>query len=216
VFGPCVRACVRAAAAPDSAICQRLGCRLRAVVGGAAGRRPCTNSQLRRHPRAPWLAPLSHPAEMYPVPPARETQGLTDKYISSWLKDQKRDAIVLATKVCTRGAVCVCVCVQRAHHSSWCTAAAVLPPPPPPNRAAAGGLAAGGGRCGARRPLRPQPPHPLATHHTERLLLDIDACACTVDINVCACTTPRAPSRRWLATARTTRTCAARSRRRCA
>lgn len=38
-------------------------------------------------------------AEMYPVPPARETQGLTDKYISTWLKDQKREDIVLATKV---------------------------------------------------------------------------------------------------------------------
>jgi aryl-alcohol dehydrogenase-like predicted oxidoreductase len=36
---------------------------------------------------------------MYPVPPARETQGLTDKYISTWLKDQKREGIVLATKV---------------------------------------------------------------------------------------------------------------------
>lgn len=36
---------------------------------------------------------------MYPVPPARETQGLTDKYISTWLKDQKREDIVLATKV---------------------------------------------------------------------------------------------------------------------
>lgn len=39
------------------------------------------------------------PAEMYPVPPARETQGLTDKYISSWLKNRKREDIVLATKV---------------------------------------------------------------------------------------------------------------------
>jgi hypothetical protein len=36
---------------------------------------------------------------MYPVPPARETQGLTDKYIATWLKDQKRQDIVLATKV---------------------------------------------------------------------------------------------------------------------
>jgi hypothetical protein len=39
------------------------------------------------------------PAEMYPVPPARETQGLTDKYISTWLKNRKREDIVLATKV---------------------------------------------------------------------------------------------------------------------
>lgn len=40
-------------------------------------------------------------AEMYPVPPTRETQGLTDQYISTWLKNRKRDDIVLATKVHT-------------------------------------------------------------------------------------------------------------------
>eukprot|EP00898_Chlorokybus_atmophyticus_P005308 jgi/Chlat1/5779/Chrsp387S09015 len=38
-------------------------------------------------------------AEMYPVPPKQETQGLTDKYIGSWLKNQKRDEIILASKV---------------------------------------------------------------------------------------------------------------------
>eukprot|EP00878_Enallax_costatus_P026194 GHUV01028079.1.p1 GENE.GHUV01028079.1~~GHUV01028079.1.p1 ORF type:complete len:235 (+),score=53.62 GHUV01028079.1:95-799(+) len=42
-------------------------------------------------------------AEMYPVPPAKETQGLTDRYISSWLKDQNRGNIVLATKVAGYG-----------------------------------------------------------------------------------------------------------------
>ena len=41
-------------------------------------------------------------AEMYPVPTKAETQGKTDVYISSWLKKQKRDAIVLATKVSGR------------------------------------------------------------------------------------------------------------------
>ncbi|KAI8471365.1 MAG: oxidoreductase [Monoraphidium minutum] len=40
-------------------------------------------------------------AEMYPVPPAKETQGRTDLYIGSWLKTGrvKREDIVLATKV---------------------------------------------------------------------------------------------------------------------
>lgn len=40
-------------------------------------------------------------AEMYPVPPAKETQGRTDRYIGSWLKKGhvKREDIVLATKV---------------------------------------------------------------------------------------------------------------------
>ncbi|MGX9255856.1 NADP(H)-dependent aldo-keto reductase [Pantoea ananatis] len=45
-------------------------------------------------------------AEMYPVPPRPETQGLTEKYIGSWLKKTgSRDKIVLASKVAgpTRG-----------------------------------------------------------------------------------------------------------------
>lgn len=38
-------------------------------------------------------------AEMYPVPPKPETQGLTERYLGSWLKKSgKRDRIVLATK----------------------------------------------------------------------------------------------------------------------
>lgn len=41
-------------------------------------------------------------AEMYPVPTEAETQGLTDKYIGTWLKDQKRDDLILASKVCGR------------------------------------------------------------------------------------------------------------------
>ncbi|ARF48750.1 MULTISPECIES: NADP(H)-dependent aldo-keto reductase [Pantoea] len=45
-------------------------------------------------------------AEMYPVPPRPETQGLTEKYIGSWLKKTgSRDKIILASKVAgpTRG-----------------------------------------------------------------------------------------------------------------
>jgi aryl-alcohol dehydrogenase-like predicted oxidoreductase len=38
-------------------------------------------------------------AEMYPVPPRGETQGRTETYIGSWLKDAKtRDQVVIATK----------------------------------------------------------------------------------------------------------------------
>lgn len=39
-------------------------------------------------------------AEMYPVPPKPETQGLTERYIGSWLKARgNREKIVLASKV---------------------------------------------------------------------------------------------------------------------
>ena len=38
-------------------------------------------------------------AEMYPVPPAEDTQGNTDRFIASWLPARKRDDIILATKV---------------------------------------------------------------------------------------------------------------------
>lgn len=39
-------------------------------------------------------------AEMYPVPPRRETQGLTETYLGSWLaRTGRRDEIVLATKI---------------------------------------------------------------------------------------------------------------------
>jgi aryl-alcohol dehydrogenase-like predicted oxidoreductase len=42
---------------------------------------------------------------MYPVPPAKETQGRTDRYIGSWLKTGRvaRGDIVLATKVGGKG-----------------------------------------------------------------------------------------------------------------
>ena len=38
-------------------------------------------------------------AEMYPVPPRAETQGLTESYVGSWLARQPRDRIILATKI---------------------------------------------------------------------------------------------------------------------
>lgn len=43
-------------------------------------------------------------AEMYPVPPRKETQGLTESYLGSWLKAHgRRDEVVLATKVAGPG-----------------------------------------------------------------------------------------------------------------
>jgi len=38
-------------------------------------------------------------AEMYSVPAAKETQGNSEKYIGSWLKNQQRENIVVGTKV---------------------------------------------------------------------------------------------------------------------
>ncbi len=38
-------------------------------------------------------------AEMYPVPARAETQGRTEAYVGHWLKTQRRDQIVLASKV---------------------------------------------------------------------------------------------------------------------
>lgn len=38
-------------------------------------------------------------AEMYSIPGRKETQGSTERYIGSWLKDQKREDLVVATKV---------------------------------------------------------------------------------------------------------------------
>lgn len=43
-------------------------------------------------------------AEMYPVPPRKETQGLTEAYIGSWLRNRgRRDDVILATKVAGPG-----------------------------------------------------------------------------------------------------------------
>lgn len=38
-------------------------------------------------------------AEMYPVPARAETQGLTETYVGTWLAQQPRDRILIATKV---------------------------------------------------------------------------------------------------------------------
>ena len=38
-------------------------------------------------------------AEMYSIPGSKETQGSTERFIGSWLKDQKRENLVVATKV---------------------------------------------------------------------------------------------------------------------
>lgn len=43
-------------------------------------------------------------AEMYPVPPKPETQGLTETYIGTWLNQRgKRDDVILATKIAGPG-----------------------------------------------------------------------------------------------------------------
>ena len=41
-------------------------------------------------------------AEMYSVPPKEETYGMTEKYIGTWLKNQDRSKIILATKIAGR------------------------------------------------------------------------------------------------------------------
>ncbi|MFN2381293.1 MAG: aldo/keto reductase [Guyparkeria sp.] len=42
-------------------------------------------------------------AEMYPVPPRAETQGRTESYVGSWLRGQRRDELVIATKITGAG-----------------------------------------------------------------------------------------------------------------
>ncbi|MGM0517666.1 MAG: aldo/keto reductase [Pseudomonadota bacterium] len=42
-------------------------------------------------------------AEMYPVPPRGETQGRTESFVGSWLKDRRREDLVVATKVTGAG-----------------------------------------------------------------------------------------------------------------
>jgi len=41
-------------------------------------------------------------AEIYPIVPARETQGRTSEYIGTWLRHQKREDTIVATKVAGR------------------------------------------------------------------------------------------------------------------
>jgi aryl-alcohol dehydrogenase-like predicted oxidoreductase len=38
-------------------------------------------------------------AEMYSIPGRKETQGSTERFIGTWLKDQKREKLVVATKI---------------------------------------------------------------------------------------------------------------------
>jgi aryl-alcohol dehydrogenase-like predicted oxidoreductase len=42
-------------------------------------------------------------AELYPVPATAETQGRSSKIIGNWLKDQKRDDLVIASKIAGPG-----------------------------------------------------------------------------------------------------------------
>ncbi len=42
-------------------------------------------------------------AELYAVPPKAETQGLTEEYVGEWLKDQKREDLIVATKIVGSG-----------------------------------------------------------------------------------------------------------------
>ena len=42
-------------------------------------------------------------AEMYPVPPSATTQGRTETIVGNWLARQKRDALVIATKIAGPG-----------------------------------------------------------------------------------------------------------------
>lgn len=45
-------------------------------------------------------------AEIYPVPPEKEKQGTTERYIGSWLKKRgKRDDLVIASKVCASNTI---------------------------------------------------------------------------------------------------------------
>ncbi len=38
-------------------------------------------------------------AEMYPIPPKKELQGTTETYVGAWLKKQKRDSLIIASKI---------------------------------------------------------------------------------------------------------------------
>ncbi|WP_435896204.1 aldo/keto reductase [Oceaniferula spumae] len=38
-------------------------------------------------------------AEIYPVPPSKESAGLTEKWVGEWLKGRDRDSIIIASKV---------------------------------------------------------------------------------------------------------------------
>ncbi len=38
-------------------------------------------------------------AEMYPVPPRRETYGITEEIVGRWMKGKPRDRLLIATKI---------------------------------------------------------------------------------------------------------------------
>ncbi len=62
------------------------------------------NSEIEAHQQLDYAIAsginLIDTAEMYPVPPRPETQGLTESYIGSWIKARgNRDKIILASKV---------------------------------------------------------------------------------------------------------------------
>ena len=38
-------------------------------------------------------------AEVYPVPPKRETVGVTEEIVGRWMKTKPRDSVIIATKV---------------------------------------------------------------------------------------------------------------------
>jgi aryl-alcohol dehydrogenase-like predicted oxidoreductase len=39
-------------------------------------------------------------AENYPVPPDEKWAGRTEEFVGRWMKTKRRDAIIMATKVC--------------------------------------------------------------------------------------------------------------------
>ena len=51
-----------------------------------------------------WGINMFDAAEIYPVPPKRETQGRTESIIGNWLaRQKKRDKVLVATKIAGRG-----------------------------------------------------------------------------------------------------------------
>ncbi|MDW3095913.1 MAG: NADP(H)-dependent aldo-keto reductase [Gammaproteobacteria bacterium] len=66
------------------------------------------NSELEAHQQLDYA--LAHgvnfidTAEMYPVPPRQQTQGITEAYIGTWLhKEKSRDKVIIASKVAGPG-----------------------------------------------------------------------------------------------------------------
>ena len=55
------------------------------------------------HARGPAARLRVYLGEMYPVPPRGETQGRTESYVGSWLKNKARDKVIVATKITAPG-----------------------------------------------------------------------------------------------------------------